>query len=569
MRLHKFTIGSEEEGAAHRFKNLKNLTVDFDQDHWVTIVIGRNGTGKSNVLEALSIIFGELISEGRPAIPFSFKLTYSIGKASTRRLVHIDHAPDRGRASYQISARSYPDSVQQKRFFAQGLDELHSFDPNAKISLNLLRENAGYLPEHVFGYYSGESSRMRAIFEKYLAKYDSKLRNGQDPGAKRLFFALPEHSQFVLLAFLIQESDGVKNFLDKELGLDPGEGIESVLFVLREPPWSKNDDKEGDDRFWNAKGVVQTFLDRLLNAAIAPVQLSRRTPVSPWNNKTLEYRYLFLKNIDALRELVGRQEPASFFRDLESTHVSQLIQEVRIRVRLNKNDGAVTFRELSEGEQQLLTVLGLMLFTAQHESLFLLDEPDTHLNPRWSVDYIRYLKNFVVSDDAEESHSHVILTTHNPIAIADLEREQVQILQLDKSTEARRVVASFPEEAPRGMGYAAIVTSDMFGINSALDKTTTDELEKQRILGGKLKLSSEEQRELDELNEKLNLLGFRFSHPDEEYGRFLRARQTILAEQYPDLATGELIDAAKALSQEERETLAREIVQRIAIEEEL
>jgi predicted ATP-dependent endonuclease of OLD family len=31
-------------------------------------------------------------------------------------------------------------------------------------------------------------------------------------------------------------------------------------------------------------------------------------------------------------------------------------------------------------------------FTAEDESLFLLDEPDTHLNPRWCVDYLGYLK---------------------------------------------------------------------------------------------------------------------------------------------------------------------------------
>ncbi|MBT2916817.1 AAA family ATPase, partial [Vibrio anguillarum] len=88
--------------------------------------------------------------------------------------------------------------------------------------------------------------------------------------------------------------------------------------------------------------------------------------------------------------------------------------EVRIRVKLKKNDGSVTFRELSEGEQQLLTVLGLLRFTAEEESLFLLDEPDTHLNPKWSVDYIDYLNKFVNSGSKGENNSHIVLTTHNP-----------------------------------------------------------------------------------------------------------------------------------------------------------
>jgi hypothetical protein len=42
---------------------------------------------------------------------------------------------------------------------------------------------------------------MEEIFREYLVKYDKKLRSGQDPGLRRLFYALPIHSQFVLLAF--------------------------------------------------------------------------------------------------------------------------------------------------------------------------------------------------------------------------------------------------------------------------------------------------------------------------------------------------------------------------------
>ena len=140
-----------------------------------------------------------------------------------------------------------------------------------------------------------------------------------------------------------------------------------MLFVLREPPWKS---REGDPRFWNAKGVVASFLDRLYDIALAPIELSQRVPVSLWNEKSLQFKYLYVNDITSLRKLVGKQRPAEFFRDMESTHVSQLIDEVRIRVRLKKNDGTVTFRELSEGEQQFLTVLGLLRFTAESESLF-------------------------------------------------------------------------------------------------------------------------------------------------------------------------------------------------------
>jgi len=42
------------------FKNLKNLDVDFDEDSPYTVLVGENGAGKSNLLEALTLIFRNL-----------------------------------------------------------------------------------------------------------------------------------------------------------------------------------------------------------------------------------------------------------------------------------------------------------------------------------------------------------------------------------------------------------------------------------------------------------------------------------------------------------------------------
>jgi len=561
MRLDKLTIGSAKDSSTHQFKNLKNVTIDFDQDHWVTVIIGWNGTGKSNVLEALAVIFRDFIGKKRtPA--FAFQLAYRMGAGENLRQIQIDADPDREKDAFLIcvaDAKQIKKNVldNNELDFGDGVATPPKGEP-IKLTA-FLNSDAGYLPRYVFSYYSGESPRMYEVFRPYLESYDSKLRNGEDPGLKRLFYAMPVHSQFVLLAFLIQKSDVVRTFLDDHLGLDPDEGIESVLFVLRQPPW-KSKAVDGDPRFWNARGVVRDFLSRLYDIALAPVEISRRVPTSIWNKETLQFKYLYVKDIDALRRLVGTQAPAQFFRDLESTYVSELIEEVRIRVRLKKNDGSVTFRELSEGEQQLLTVLGLLRFTAEDESLFLLDEPDTHLNPRWSVDYISYLKQFITSGTIDEEASHVLLTTHNPLAIAELEREQVQILRMYKQDEHRQIVACHPEMSPRGMGYAAIVTSDMFGIASSLDQPTQELLEMQRAFAAKERLTTDEQRELDSINAQLDRLGFRFFHPDDEYSRYLRLRNDLLVQQFKVAQPSELAKHVVQMPRAEREELAKRLI---------
>ena len=544
MRLDKLTIGSAKDSATHKFKNLKNVTIDFDQDHWVTVVIGWNGTGKSNVLEALAIIFRDLIAKKRIS-EFAFKLAYHMGSGENLRHIYIDADPDREKEPFTVhiatdaEARGEDNSLP----FIEGEESVPALRGKEIKFTDFLNADSEHLPRYVFSYYSGESPRMHEVFRPYLESYDSKLRNGEDPGLKRLFYAMPVHSQFVLLAFLIQQSDVVRTFLDDHLGLDPDEGIESVLFVLRQPPW-KSEAVDGDPRFWNARGVVRDFLSRLYDIALAPIEVSRRVSTSIWNKKKLQFKYLYVKDIAALRRLVGDQTPAQFFRDLESTYVSELIEEVRIRVRLKKNDGSVTFRELSEGEQQLLTVLGLLRFTAEEESLFLLDEPDTHLNPRWCVDYLNYLKSFVGQNSKGDDNSHIILTTHNPLAIAELVKEQVQILY--REAGSRTVRAENPAVDPKGMGFAGIVTSDMFGLGTSLDKATNDDLMILHQLSTQQQpLNEAERSKLADIRQRLEGLDFNFASRDRLEQEYLRARFDLATDGVVDVTCSPLISTPR------------------------
>jgi len=530
MRLDKFTVGSAKDSQTHQFKNLKNVTIDFDQDHWVTVVIGWNGTGKSNVLEALAIIFRDLIAKKRTS-DFAFQLAYRMGAGNSTRYIHIDADPDREPEPLIIHVATDAEARGEGTLIPliEGETAVSALRGKAIKLTAFLNADNEYLPRYVFSYYSGESPRMYEVFRPYLENYYKDLLGSKtDPAPKRLFYALPVHSQFVLLAFLIRPDQKVKDFLSTELGIDPDNGIESVLFVLRDPPWNS---KEGDPRFWYARGLVQRFLDRLMKVSLAPITVKRRLKKSIWNKNASEreYKYLYIKDVESLRELVGCQPANEFFRDLESTYVSELIEEVRIRVRLKKNDGSVIFRELSEGEQQLLTVLGLLRFTAEDESLFLLDEPDTHLNPRWCVKYLDYLKSFVGQDSEGQDNSHIVLTTHNPLAIAELVKEQVQILY--RETENRTVSADNPAIDPKGMGFAGIVTSDMFGLGTSLDKATNDDLLALHQLATQQQpLSEAERKKLVDIRQRLEGLDFNFASRDRLEQEYLRARFDLAAD---------------------------------------
>jgi len=416
-----------------RFKNLEQVRVDFDEDHLMTVIVGRNGSGKSNVLEALVSLFRNL-DLGEPP-PFSYAIRYRLGDSESGKWIEIDADPARG-----TLAKQYRIKVTEP---GEELMETVRTVPISKVKRDKSGESA-YLPKYLFAYYSGPSDRLEKHFRKHRTDFYRKLLGSQidlKGDIRPLFYAKPAHSQFVLLAFFLSDGNETERaFLREHLGI---EGLDSVHFVMRKPGWAK----KKDELFWGAAGVVRDFLDTLFPHVLAPVKITRREDTSlTGSNITNEFFHLFLPSLDDLRAFAKGLSPDVFFKMLESTLLSEIISEVSVRVKVASSDEPLTFRELSEGEQQLLTVLGLLKFTGGKDSLFLLDEPDTHLNPAWTVKYLELLRKFVPNHRT----SHLLMVTHHPLAIAELSKEQVQVMWPD---ERFRIHAAEPEESPRGMGY--------------------------------------------------------------------------------------------------------------------
>lgn len=187
-----------------------------------------------------------------------------------------------------------------------------------------------------------------------------------------------------------------------------------------------------------------------------------------------------------------------------------------MQVKVKNVDEVLSFKELSEGEQQLLTLLWLLKFTGSKDSLFLLDEPDTHLNPSWTVDYFKFLGQFTSNKESTQ----IILATHHPLAITELKKEQVKIMWKD---ENQKVFASEPINDPVGMGYAGLLTSDLFGLRSDLDSKTLQLLDEHTILLAKNNLTITENNRFSILKDELNKCGFLEAYSDPYFAAFVKA----------------------------------------------
>nr|WP_312230429.1 AAA family ATPase [Pseudomonas sp.] len=585
MQLHRIRIPA--------FRNLRGLEIAFDthlqsaagapadaepkpiRSH---ALIGQNGIGKSNLIEALITIFRDVDLDREAA--FDYTLEYSI----------------RGH-----TVRIEADTAKQKRPFVWvdgervNQEYLIKNDPPDKEPLDR-RRGPRLLPTHIFAYYSGRNERIEALFQEHQRRFnrlqeittdevlserllenfagseadiravdeakrrrESRLKQAGDDRLRRLFYCRGGHSQLVLLACLLSDDPVFQKVL-KNLHI---ESLESALFVLKEPHrlrekrrggrFEEQELNEGDPRFWYARGnVVSEFLDKLWQVAWAPIE-QEATKQIDFRGRTEKQKqlYLFVPSQGKLKQLgdwMGGTD--SFFRYAEGAYIGDLIDEVRITVKKrDEHGGKVSFTQLSEGELQILTVLGLMRITREDHCLFLLDEPDTHLNPTWKLRYFDDIEGVLTTDDGSlvQSESQILITTHDPMMVGSLKREQVHILR----REGNCTVVTSPHEHPQGMGVAGLLKSELFGLPSTLDQQTLDDLQRRNELLAKKAsegLTRVEDEALERLRHYLEELGFSREYRDPMYQLFVTKMYEAKSQPINKLMTPDELAEQEALA---------------------
>jgi len=105
-------------------------------------------------------------------------------------------------------------------------------------------------------------------------------------------------------------------------------------------------------------------------------------------------------------------------------------------VRFSKQGVAepMMLKELSDGEHQLLHSLGLCLLFRDTNSLFLLDEPETHFNPDWRANFISRLRQCLPGNG--QFAQEMLITTHTPFLISDSKPNKVLVFAKDRTSGA-------------------------------------------------------------------------------------------------------------------------------------
>lgn len=504
--------------AVERHRKLRNFSIDFALDRLTTVMIGENGTGKSTVIEVIAEIFRNVDLGLDPPL-FDFEIEYLIDK----RAIVI-----------RASGGEWGASVD-----------------GANYSLRRLGAD-GLLPDLVFGYYSGDNNRLEALFDYHQERYYdwvkspvSKELKESSPQQRRLFFCRPVHGVLALIASFAFPEDAVHKHYQSLLGIS---AFHQAILVLKKPWWGKGAAEE----FWLADGRPKVTAEWLRECSFFPITTTERARDDYRSKGRTEERYaLFLNGSEALKAFRSNFKSCEapervMFEALESLDISDMYRWVQVWLQKSEDEsGEISYGQLSDGERQVLMVLGLMWVSRGKNALFLLDEPDTHLNPMWQLRYLEHIKTWCKFD---HERCQVIMSTHNPLTIASLEQDEIRVL----SEQDRRIVAQAPYFSPRGIGFSALLT-EIFGLPTTLDPETQRQIDDRNTLARMDKRTEKQDSQLIEINEKLDRLGFLFDNREPLYSDFLKAVHDVRYANKPVMTPDQVEARRKAMAEIIRE----------------
>lgn len=198
MRLQKLKITT-------RFKNLEKFEIDFSTKEGITVLIGNNGSGKSNILEAISSIYAGLYnSKHNPT--FNYELTYS-------------------KDTYYVE-------IEFK-------NKVYSVKINGKED-NLKPE---HLPSQVISSYSGEESRLwDNYYWPFYEDYIKAIRGASIPNSN-LIYINKYYWNIALLTLHFYDFNvftDIRDFCQKTLEINSLDQIEFTFNIAKLNDFLKN-----------------------------------------------------------------------------------------------------------------------------------------------------------------------------------------------------------------------------------------------------------------------------------------------------------------------------------------
>ena len=328
------------------YKNLKDFSLDFEKGNGLSILIGNNGSGKSNVLEAISGIFADWHNASLGLFDTDYRIEYELDGKN----IVLERTDSKRSANVK----------------------------NSTIN--------SYLPSNVIALYSGEDLRLYENF--YKIKYSESLKYAFQKGyAKKMgmYYVnkdLWNISLLTLILFMNNFPD-VKDFLNTELGIKDDSSIKQIDILMLD--WEEKNYNKTKNL------TVKAFVDK-----ITPEE---RRVVNSY--LVADLRELISNSPDNFEA-----EPREVFNLFMQACMPEKYQIIN-GINITFNNG-LTLESLSEGEKKLILIKAILEFVADEKSLLLLDEPDANIHEARKSKLYKLLKEYPNRQIVMTTHSPII-----------------------------------------------------------------------------------------------------------------------------------------------------------------
>jgi predicted ATPase len=362
----------------------------FDGSSFIDVFVGKNGTGKSNLFEALIEIFRHIVEYDRDKAncDFNYRIAFEIDGKTTE----IDW--NFGKLTI--------DSQERK-----------SIGNNP-------------LPDNILIYYSGHNDTIATIVAKYEDFFRKRIKRADFNEARYFIGIGPEYKELLLTVLLMQpDTCKARKFICQKLDIKTV--ADELRLVLKRPDYaadSRFDIELNDetDRFWKPEGITKIFLDRL-NLCI---KTASGNLVRSEGYFAVEDRYILYFDIFRIQQEFKDFSSQELFRQFDNLKTLGMLAEITIPLQLTSGVDA-TIAHFSDGQFQSVYIYSIVELFKDRNCITLLDEPDSFLHPEWQFDFLEQV--FEITDTAAKNN-HVLMSSHSAVTLIPHGKKKIKFFDI-------------------------------------------------------------------------------------------------------------------------------------------
>lgn len=425
MRLLKLSISGE-------YRSLKNFDWDFrgypiDTQHMEPIcLVGLNGSGKSNLIEALSEIFcyldlccldyvspTQLKKVCPPPFVVEYLLNISTGEKATHMMVEL--------------------SDKKILSFSKKIDDDYVIIENP----NEWRE---LLPSRVVGYSSGHNETVSIPYQRNQSLYSIEVfSQAKTKGEKKI--KTIQHTSSIYMDYDSNASILIANYLF--LKKDELSIFEDFLRVSSVASFSISLNFRPRASVVELTEELKKTIEKLESCAIHIEKVGANQRVLNFVVNTATKKafkkyfvdaktfYLAIYKLSLLNSLsLSKKEREFYLRsDLKKGQLERaptipkkdkVFSIGDLRLLISKPEKELDYSGISDGEHQFIHIFGTLMLFSEENCLYLLDEPESHFNPFWRAEFIKIMNSIKSTKNQD-----FVISTHSPFLVSSAHSDNV------------------------------------------------------------------------------------------------------------------------------------------------